>query len=422
MSWRVAALIVLSTAACSSDETRSGEPIGTSQLEVVVCADGEQLEGIDVSYYQDQPDWNAVAGDGIVYAITRVNHGDFMDPEFDTNWAAIKEVGLVRGAYQYFDPSGDPVTQAQTLIDKVGTLGPGDLPPVIDVESTDGLGPEVIAANVRTWVDMVEGATGRRPLIYTGSYFWNDNVQTDEFAGYPLWIAHYTTDCPNLPAVWGDWVFWQYSSTGNVAGIYGAVDENRFNGTLEQLHDLAGNGYRASVVALDYPETLTAGERGTVELTLRNDGARTWSSHTRLGTTTPRDRESAFASDDWDSANRVAGMPKDVASGDTVTLSFTVVAPDEPGEYLETFNLVEEAVAWFSDTPPGGGPTDDSIALRIAVLEGEPPSSTAAGTATLEAEIDGSCAFGKSRESAWWLLLALGAISGRRGRRASRRR
>src|SRR5262245_55479460 len=97
-----AALAVVMVLACAGDEPPIDEAIGQAQQEVVVCADGVELKGIDVSYYQDQPDWPAVAGDGIEFAVTRVNHGDFMDPEFDTNWAAIKEVGLIRGAYQYF--------------------------------------------------------------------------------------------------------------------------------------------------------------------------------------------------------------------------------------------------------------------------------------------------------------------------------
>jgi len=249
-------------AGCGVEPSGDDEPVGEVQQAEVVCAAGDELEGIDVSYYQDQPDWDAVAATGIHFAITRVNHGDFIDPEFDTNWAAIKNVGMVRGAYQYFDPGGDPVVQATTLIDEVGTLEPGDLPAVIDVESTDGLGPAAVAANVTTWVELVEAGTGRKPIIYTGSYFWNDNVATTELDDHPLWIAHYTQNCPNLPTAWSDWAFWQYSSTGTVAGISGPVDLDRFNGSVEALQDLAANGYRGVVESLDYPETMAAGASG----------------------------------------------------------------------------------------------------------------------------------------------------------------
>ena len=47
---------------------------------------------------------------------------------------------------------------------------------------------QTIAA-VGAWIDHVEAATGVKPIIYTGRYFWQDNVGTDEFADHPLWIA-----------------------------------------------------------------------------------------------------------------------------------------------------------------------------------------------------------------------------------------
>jgi len=50
---------------------------------------------------------------------------------------------------------------------KVGGLRPGDLPPVLDVETTDGENSEAIVAGIRTWINAVEARTGRRPLIYT---------------------------------------------------------------------------------------------------------------------------------------------------------------------------------------------------------------------------------------------------------------
>lgn len=389
-AWRCVGLsMALSIAACGGDADEPGEPVGTASEPVVVCADGEQRPGIDVSYYQGNINWNAVAQDGIEFAITRVNHGGFMDPEFDDNWAAIRQVGLVRGAYQYFDAGGDPVAQATTLINKVGMLEPGDLPPVIDVESTDGQGPTAIANNVRTWLDMVEGALGRKPIIYTGSYFWNDNVGTDEFNDHPLWIAHYTSNCPNLPTAWGRWTMWQYTSSGSVAGIGGNVDRNRFNGPIEALHDLAANGYRASVVSLEYPETLVSGASGEVRLVVKNEGARTWGAATKLGTTEPRDRPSTFASADWADAHRVVSMPADVASGEMVELVFDITAPDEIGEHVEHFNLVEEGVAWFSDIQPGGGPDDDAIALAITVEPGPGTSGTGAGAGSTGAGAGG---------------------------------
>jgi hypothetical protein len=49
-----------------------------------------------------------------------------------------------------------------------------------------------------------------------------------------LWIAHWGTSSPTVPAGnWGGhgWTFWQYTSTGSTAGISGKVDLDRFNGS-----------------------------------------------------------------------------------------------------------------------------------------------------------------------------------------------
>lgn len=207
-----------------------------------VCAPGETLFGIDVSKWQGQIDWAAVKNDGVSYAIIRATHGiDIVDEWFEYNWEHTHAQGIPVGVYQYFEPAQDPVGQADLMlgmIDEVGGLQPGDLPPVIDVESSTSSNPAQTTAAIHAWIDRVEEATGVKPIIYTGRYFWQDNVQSDDFVDYPLWIAHYTTGCPNIPAPWPAWTFHQYSSTGSVAGIAGNVDTNTFNGGLAALQAL----------------------------------------------------------------------------------------------------------------------------------------------------------------------------------------
>jgi len=147
---------------------------------------------------------------------------------------------VIRGIYQFFRPTQDVAAQADMVIAAVGTPVPGDLPPVIDVEVTGGLSASTIASRIRTWVDRVRAATGVDPIIYTGKYFWRDEVGgPTSFANNPLWIAQYTSHCPDLPSPWGSWAFWQYSESGYVAGISGAVDLDRFNGSLADLQALA---------------------------------------------------------------------------------------------------------------------------------------------------------------------------------------
>lgn len=222
-----------------------------SQALQTLCPGGETLPGIDVSYYQGVIDWEAVANDGIVFAISRVSDGPtHIDTQFQNNWQGSKANGLIRGAYQFFRSNRDPVEQADHLLDVMGPLEAGDLPPVLDLESTDGVSVSERIQNVRTWLDRVESAVGMPPIIYTGGYFWNSHMSTTEFSDHPLWHAGYTGgDCPTTVAnEWNDWTFWQYTSSGSVAGISGNVDRNHFNGNLDDLMaltldgNLCGNG------------------------------------------------------------------------------------------------------------------------------------------------------------------------------------
>jgi hypothetical protein len=104
-------------------------------------------------------------------------------------------------------------------------------------------------------------------------------------------------------------------------------------------------------------------------ITLKNTGTKTWDSKTRLGTTQPRDRASAFADSSWIGPNRPAGVSGTVAPGSNYKFSFNLHAPDKPGTYYEYFGVVEEGVTWFSD-PSQGGPPDNQLEVQIKVVQG----------------------------------------------------
>jgi lysozyme len=147
---------------------------------------------------------------------------------------------MIRGAYQSLRPGDDAVEQADLLLSRIGTLAPGDLPPALHVEVTDGESPATIGQAVEAWAEAVEGATGRRPFIYTNASFWNSSVSASGSSQYPLWVAHLDVACPNTPALWSDWSLWQYSASGAVPGIVGLVDRDVFNGSSTELEELAG--------------------------------------------------------------------------------------------------------------------------------------------------------------------------------------
>ena len=194
------------------------------------------MAGIDVSSWQGNIDWDRAAA-GLGYAIARINDGHFIDPYFHRNYDEIKSHGLIRGAYQFYEPTLDAAWQAQVVIDAVGQLGPGDLPVTLDVEWASGT-PN--AGAIATWMNLVEAGTGKRPLIYTAIGYWNQYFGS-EFGDHVLWVANYGVSCPNVPSSWNDWTFWQWGGSA-IAGISGDVDSNVFNGTLDDLEAFAGSG------------------------------------------------------------------------------------------------------------------------------------------------------------------------------------
>ena len=191
------------------------------------------VQGVDVSDYQGSFDF---ASAHVQFGYAQISDGlHSVDWSFDGNWSRMKSAGVLRGAYQYFEPGQDEVAQANMMVSKVGRLGEGDLPAMIDVETTSGLSGSEIGSKVRTWLEIVEKGTGLRPIIYTGSYFWEDNVGTN-LSSYPIWIAAYGSACPSLPQDgWSNWTFWQYSDGGS-----SNLDHDVFNGSLSQLKALSG--------------------------------------------------------------------------------------------------------------------------------------------------------------------------------------
>lgn len=214
----------------------------TSEVEqaMAVCADGPTVHGIDVSRFQGAIDWDLVAGAGVIFAYIQISRSlTDLDPRFEENWRRAREVGILRGAYQRFHPGQDVLAQANIFLSKLGPFQAGDLPPMLDVEDADGLPAATIAERVRQWLDHVEPVVGVRPLIYTGFYFWRDQVGGADLSAYPLWIANYSAVCPLVPPAWTRWTIHQYSSTAVIPGITAnTVDVNKFNGTLDQLRAL----------------------------------------------------------------------------------------------------------------------------------------------------------------------------------------
>jgi hypothetical protein len=83
---------------------------------------------------------------------------------------------------------------------------------------------------------------------------------------------------------------------------------------------------------------------------LKNVGKKTWTANTRLAPT-PRDQPSPLADAGWLSPTRITGPEADTPAG-AVGRFASSSGRGHPGDYYQTFGLVEEGVTWFSDRRP----------------------------------------------------------------------
>ena len=131
------------------------------------------VPGIDVSYWNAGIDWPKVRATGQRYVFVKASEADYYrDSTFDDNWFGAKAAGLLRGAYHFYRCNVDAKKQADHFINYVKSFNDnGELPPVLDLETSDGQRREKIVPAVKIWLDRVEAAFGKKPIIYSGQYF-----------------------------------------------------------------------------------------------------------------------------------------------------------------------------------------------------------------------------------------------------------
>jgi lysozyme len=211
------------------------------------------IPGIDVSHWKQPIEWTRVQQAGYRYSFTKATDGiNSTDNMFTQHTAGAASVGMINGAYHYYQNENSPDEQAAWFAKNLKSC-PVDLPPVLDYEDPSGMTPALTAANVRRFLQVLENLTGRKPIIYTNYNSWVYAVGSPAWSTeYPLWVANYTTAAqPLKPKPWITYQFWQYTSHGAVPGIPGDTDLDWLNGTLAELYALAGKPIEPEITHAD---------------------------------------------------------------------------------------------------------------------------------------------------------------------------
>ncbi|MFD1825597.1 glycoside hydrolase family 25 protein, partial [Mumia zhuanghuii] len=188
--------------------------------------------GIDVSGHQHPRgraiNFTKVRKAGYTYAFIKATEGrSFVNEYVKTDGRASQRAGIATGYYHFARPGTPAVAQARHFVNQVRRTGVDKPMLVLDLEDTDGRSRSHLRSWAKRWLQTVERMTGTRPLLYTGPGFWNASVRGSiPFAKYPLWVAHYETRRPTVPAPWRKQAIWQHSSTARVPGVPGLADVN----------------------------------------------------------------------------------------------------------------------------------------------------------------------------------------------------
>ncbi|MET3162627.1 UNVERIFIED_ORG: GH25 family lysozyme M1 (1,4-beta-N-acetylmuramidase) [Arthrobacter sp. UYEF10] len=220
------------------------------------------VQGLDVSSHQGTLDWQYQWNLGARFAYVKATEGNYYtNPSYSSQYQGSRNVGMIRGAYHFAIPNWSSGSdQARYFVQNGGgwTADGYTMPPVLDFEfnpyenrtvngfyfgnSCYGMSPAQLTSWVRDFGNTVLAMTGRLPMIYTNTSWWNQCLGNPSvFGDYPLWVAAYpSSPTNNAGAVptgsWSTYSIWQYSSTGPFAG-----DSNVWNGDLGSLQRFAGN-------------------------------------------------------------------------------------------------------------------------------------------------------------------------------------
>jgi len=182
---------------------------------------------IDISFWQTplQIDYDLLANhiDG---AIIRAAYGTGEDTKFDQHYLELSARGVPVGAYHYLIGSQSMSKQAsafnQITAGKELKLGRW-----MDVEDTRLL-TKLNRAKVLEYAALMPDMG-----IYTSRSKWQAIMGAGSYlTDRKMWVAHYKVGGePALPQGWNSYTFWQWSSTGRLAGYKGDLDLNDFGGT-----------------------------------------------------------------------------------------------------------------------------------------------------------------------------------------------
>ena len=189
--------------------------------------------GVDVSVYQGEIDWSLVSQDGISFAIIQAGYRGYTDGElgedvqYRTNLEGATTAGMDIGIYFFSQAINvdEAREEAYFLLELLDGVTP-TLPIFYDWERADTgrtseVSGETVTECAKAFCEIIE-ASGYEAGVYLNQDYIYNLVDLSQLTDYPLWFAQYQS----LPDMIYNFIWWQYTDTGTVAGINHPVDLN----------------------------------------------------------------------------------------------------------------------------------------------------------------------------------------------------
>lgn len=195
---------------------------------------GRVYEGIDVSGWQGEIDFSQVKNSGIDFVYIKSSEGqNTVDSYFRRNYEGARSNGLNIGFYHYVRArtTEEAILEAEHFANTIaGTVPTCKL--AMDFENFGNLSTSEINEISKVFLERVQELTNKEMIIYSNTSSAR-TIFSEELANeYPLWVAQYYVSNPSDNGKWSVWEGFQYTDRGNVPGINGYVDRDRFTSEI----------------------------------------------------------------------------------------------------------------------------------------------------------------------------------------------
>ena len=236
-----------------------------------------------------------------------------------------------------------------------------------------GLAPSAMVTWIQSFITEMKKDSGKTPVIYTSTSWWDTCTgNSAAFKTDPLWLASWGVSVPSIPSAWPNLTFWQYSDSGQVSGIGGAIDLDSLGPTqatavntaipaeqIQTLSSLEAQKLPSGYSATGLPPGLSISATGMIT------GKPSAIGQYSVTVTPPAGAAPASMSFPWDVHGAITVSnpgSRSSAEGAPVSVAVTASGPDQTAGFAPSFSA--------TGLPPGL-----SISSSSGRITGSPTSS-----------------------------------------------